>query len=485
MENSQLHSILQQLISLPQETEWLEFKQNNENPEMIGEYISALANSATLHGRSTGYIAWGIEDATQTVVGTKFKPKQKKVGNEELENWLLRLLSPRIDFKIHELIFAGKSVVLFEITSATQQPVSFQGIEYIRIGSYNKKLKDYPQKEKALWNSFSTLTFEKSLALENLTSDEILAKIDYPKYFEITQQNLPDNKQGILERLTAENIIKSKSGNYFDVTNLGAILFAKALKDFNRLSRKAIRVIIYNQNNRINTQREQIFDKGYAISYEQIIQFINNCLPQNEQIGQAFRKDIKMYPEIAIRELVANAMIHQDFSMTGVSVTIEIFRDRMEIRNPGEPLVDTMRFIDSPPQSRNEDLAAFMRRINICEERGSGIDKVIHFVEFFQLPAPEFNVKNDHTEVILFAYKDLRHMDKNDRIRACYQHACLRAVCRETMTNESLRKRFAIDDKNYSIASRIIGDSINAKLIKVYDPENKSKKHAKYLPFWA
>lgn len=208
-------------------------------------------------------------------------------------------------------------------------------------------------------------------------------------------------------------------------------------------------------------------------------------LPQNEQIGQALRQNITMYPDIAIRELVANVMIHQDFNMTGVSSTIEIFSDRMEIRNPGEPLVDTMRFIDLPPQSRNEDLAAFMRRINICEERGSGIDKVVDSVEVFQLPAPDFRVRNKHTEAILFSYKDYKDMNKDDRIRACYQHACLCYVSNKQMTNESLRKRFAIDDKNYSMASRIIADTIAENLIKPYDPENKSKKHAKYVPFWS
>ncbi|NTW19886.1 MAG: transcriptional regulator [Nostocales cyanobacterium W4_Combined_metabat2_030] len=450
MELSQLSIIVQQLISLPQETEWVEFKQNNEKPEAIGEYISALSNSATLHGQNTGYLVWGIEDNTRNIVGTQFKPKQTKIGNEELENWLLRLLFPRINFKIYELTFQNQNLVLLEIPSANYQPVSFQGI-----------------------------------ALENITADEVLTKINYPSYFELTKQNLPDNKQGILERLETEKLINIKANNYYDITNLGAILFAKKLSDFERLGRKAIRVIIYKDKGRIFTQRERVFEKGYAVSYEEIIAFINDQLPENEQIGQALRQNIKMYPEIAIRELVANAMIHQDFNMTGVSSTIEIFSDRMEIRNPGEPLVDTMRFIDIPPQSRNENLAAFMRRINICEERGSGIDKVIDAVEFFQLPAPDFNVKHQHTEAVLLSYRELKDMDKSDRMRACYQHACLRFVCREQMTNESLRQRFAIDDKNYSMASRIIADTINENLIKPYDPENKSKKHAKYVPFWA
>jgi predicted HTH transcriptional regulator len=485
MKATQLSQIIEQLTMLPQETEWVEFKVNNKKPQEIGEYLSALSNAAALHGQNSAYMVWGVENDNHQVVGTEFKPKQIKNGNEELENWLLRNLVPKINFKIHEFIFQDKNLVLFEIPSATHIPISFQGIEFIRIGSYKKKLKDFPEKEKELWSLFSHQTFEKRIALENITSDEVLAKINYPSYFELTQTNLPDIKQGILDRLVQEKLITAKPSCYFDITNLGAILFAKKLTDFERLGRKAIRVIIYNGDGRINTKREELFDKGYAVAFEEIIKFINNQLPQNEQIGQALRQSKKMYPEIAIRELVANAIIHQDFNMTGVSSTVEIFSDRMEIRNPGEPLVDIIRFIDVPPQSRNEDLASFMRRINICEERGSGIDKVVNSVESFQLPAPDFKVNNKHTQAILFAYKKSREMDKSDRIRACYQHACLCFVSNKQMTNESLRTRFGIDDQNYSVASRIIADTIKEGLVKQYDPENKSKKHAKYVPFWA
>ena len=90
----------------------------------------------------------------------------------------------------------------------------------------------------------------------------------------------------------------------------------------------------------------------------------------------------------AVRELVANALIHQDFSVTGAGPMVEIFDGRIEITNPGEPLVDTRRFLDNPPASRNEALTSLMRRFDICEERGSGIDKVVAEVERHQLPAP-------------------------------------------------------------------------------------------------
>jgi ATP-dependent DNA helicase RecG len=148
-------------------------------------------------------------------------------------------------------------------------------------------------------------------------------------------------------------------------------------------------------------------------------------------------------------------------------------------------LIDTLRFIDEPPRSRNETLASFLRRIHICEERGSGIDKVIFQIEMFQLPAPEFLVTDNHTKAILFAYQKLADMDRKDKIRACYQHACLQYVSNKPMTNATLRVRFAIEERNYSIASRIIKETVQEGLIRPADPSNKSKPQAKYVPFWA
>src|SRR5690554_2010386 len=141
--------------------------------------------------------------------------------------------------------------------------------------------------------------------------------------------------------------------------------------------RKAVRLILYRGKSRVETVRELEGSKGYAVGFERLIDYIKTLLPANEEIGKAFRKEVPMYPELAIRELVANALIHQDFSITGTGPMIELFDQRMEITNPGIPLVDTQRFLDSPPQSRNESLASFMRRINICEERGTGVDKVV------------------------------------------------------------------------------------------------------------
>ena len=245
-----------------------------------------------------------------------------------------------------------------------------------------------------------------------------------------------------------------------------------------------MRVIVYEGKGRLKTIREQTGRKGYASGFEGLIDFVNALLPRNEVIGKALREDLPMYPEPAIRELVANALIHQDFAVTGSGPMIEIFSDRMEITNPGLPLVKVERFLDTPPRSRNEALASFMRRVGICEERGSGVDKVVFQTEYYQLPAPSFEAPEGSTRAVLFAHKVLNDMDQDDRVRACYLHACLRFVERDPMTNGSLRERFGIEEKNAAIASRIIRDTVEAKMIKPYDPD-QGKKYAKYLPFWA
>ncbi|TVM17097.1 transcriptional regulator [Oceanidesulfovibrio indonesiensis] len=485
MTTSTFSKMITELTRLQQETEWVEFKENRAEPEEIGEYISALSNSAALVGERAGFLVWGVENGTHRIVGTTFDPASARVGSQELESWLVNHLSPRLHFRWHSGTVEGAHVVALEVPAARGYPVRFKDFEFIRVGSYKKKLKDYPDKAKALWKIFERTSFERDIAAEGIDASEVLALLDYPAYFDAVGVPLPENREGILDKLKQERFVLTRQDGGYDITNLGAILFAKDLGKFDRLGRKALRVIFYNGPNRIETIREQTGVKGYIVGYEGAVSYINDRLPANEIIGQALRTEMRMYPEIAIRELVANALIHQDFSIPGAGPMVEIFSDRMEFTNPGQSLIDPLRLIDHRPRSRNEDLAAFMRRVNICEERGSGIDKVITAVEQHQLPPPDFRIVGDNTVAVLFAPKKLAEMDPAEKIRACYQHACLCHESNTRMTNASLRKRFGIKDKNYATASRIIGDTIKAELVRPFDPEGGSKRLASYVPFWA
>jgi predicted HTH transcriptional regulator len=481
-----LSELLAHLTAANRETEWVEFKLNDDTPEEIGEYISALSNSAALTGKRTGYIVWGISDITHEVLGTTVRLHSKKVGNEELENWLSHHLSPRLNFQVVDDEINGTPISLIEVPAASHTPVRFRDHEFIRVGSYKKKLRDYPEKERDLWRLLERRDWETETAETHVRSADLLALLDYPAYFELLQKPLPDGRSSIITSLADDKLIEfDRLRDTFNITNLGAILFARDLSKFSSLARKMVRLVVYTDRDRSSTLREQIGQRGYAKGFAGLVSYLNDLLPANEQIRQALRTEVRMYPEIAIRELIANALIHQDFRISGTGPIIEVFAERIEITNPGKPLIDTQRFMDAPPQSRNEKLGSLMRRMKICEERGSGIDKVVKAVEMFQLPPPRFDVTDQHTKVTLFAPRKLSSMEKEDRIRACYQHACLRYVSNDTMTNTSLRERFGIAAENYSIASRIIGETMEAQLIKRRDPESKSNKLAKYVPYWA
>lgn len=477
-----LKDLIEHLRKFPTETDWLEFKTNYYDPEDIGQYISALSNAAALNNVQYGYLIFGIDNDTHEIVGTNIILKNKKKGNEELESWITRLLNPKIQFNFYDIEINDKKVSIIEIKRAEYTITKFKNIAYMRIGTNKKPLTDFVGKEKELWRVVNSMPFERCVSIGNLTSSEVLQKLEYSSYFDLLNIPLPDNSNGILQYLLQEEFIKKAENGKWDITNLGAILFAKNINDFKNIKRKNIRVIQYEGKNKLNTIREDTGDKGYAIIFETIIKYINTIIPKNEIIGEALRKEVSMYPELAIREAVANSLVHQDFNISGTGPMVEIYSDRIEITNPGVPLVKIDRFIDNPPKSRNEQVASFLRRIGVCEERGSGFDKIVYSTEVYQLPAPKIEVYDENTKITLYAHLPYEEMSKDDKIRACYMHACLKYVSNEHLTNASLRQRFGIEQN--STVSKLIKKALDDGKIKPYDIET-APRYMEYIPYWA
>lgn len=481
MNKTQLIELVTEIVKQPNESEWVEFKLNYHSAEEIGERISALANGACIHNQPFGYLVFGVEDSTHLIKGTTFNAKLHKKGNEDLEHWLATRLNPRIDFSGYEFDYDDlRHISIYIIPATKSQPVEFLHQAYIRVNTITRKLNDFPEKQAKIWKK-DIIPFEKEIAKDNLSASDITKYLSTETYFDLIKIPYPSNQQGVIDKFIEEGLVVKSKG--YAITKQGALLFAKNFKDFETIERKSIRVIVYKGKNKVETQREQIGIKGYALGFEGLVDWINSQLPANEEIGKALRKETRMYPEIAIRELVANALIHQDLTEKGFPM-IEIFTDRIEISNPGTPVVTPDRFIDAY-LSRNEKLADLMRRLGFCEEKGSGLDKVIFYNELYQLPAINVIVAENRTKVSMYSYKPLNDLDKKDKIRACYQHACLKYVSNEKMTNQSLRDRFKIEDQNAAIASRIIRDSLEEGVIKEDDPESKSRKYASYIPIWA
>ena len=479
-----LTHLVRELIKQPSETPWLEFKHNNDEPKMIGENISALANAAALCDRSCAYMVWGVENDTHELIGTSFDYHTAKKGNEELQTWLRKLLSPNANFEFFMTHIDDKPIVVLTVYKAIDKTVMFEKIDYIRIGSYTKKLNDFPQVKVQLWDKLRGAHFETLAAKADLSMENALKLLDYPTYFDLKNEPLPSSHENILHYLIEEMLVFKQDNGLFSVTNLGAALFAKKISDFPGIARKTIRIAQYRGKDRLEILKENTGNKGYASGFEGLLKYIEALLPASEVIEQALRKTVSIYPMLAIREAIANALIHQDFSISGTGPVIELFPNRIEITNPGVPLVDIQRIIDNPPKSRNERLASLMRRLKMCEELGTGWDKIVITCETYQLPAPKIDLYEENTKVTLFAGIPYSDMSPEDRIRACYQHACLKQIQGERMNNTSLRERFGLEATSTASVSRIIRDALNAKLIKPDDPTT-APRHMKYVPFWA
>ena len=451
-----------------QRLEFKEAKTQFDNRK-LGKYCVALANEGG------GHLLLGIED----------KPPRRVVGTAafndpvEMATKLFQTLGFRVE--IEEVMHPDGRVLVFHIPGRPLGTVyDFEGAYLMRAGEAL-----VPMSEDRLRTIFAEgqPDWLSQPALTDCDDDKVVQLLDTQSYFDLLHLPYPVNRSGVLERFESERLIQ-RAGAGWTITNLGGMLFAKKLEHFDRLARKAARVIVYEGTNKLKTKLDKPGSKGYAVGFQGLVEFINGLVPSNEVIEQALRREVKMFPEIAVRELVANALIHQDFTESGTSVMVEIYDDRMEISNPGKPFISPDRFIDEY-QSRNERLADLMRRLGICEEKGSGVDKVIQAAEVFQLPAPDFRVGEKRTTAVLFSHKAFEAMDRSDRIRATYQHCCLRYVMNQKMTNQSLRERFKLPEKKSESISRAIGAAVDDKKIKPADPEQTSLRYRNYIPFWA
>ena len=482
MENLVL--LVNELRKYDNETPWLEFKHNNYDPEMIGRDISALSNGAALYEKSQAYMLWGIDDKSHDIVGTEYNLQRLKKGNQELENWLHSLLSDNAEFTFESVSMPEGKVGVLIIKKATNYPVTFEKTEYIRVGSYTKKLRDVPAVQAQLWDRLRAEDFEHQYAKQDLLLSEAMRLLDYTKYFDYMDIPQPSDESGVKHFLEEEGLVVREDSGLYAISNLGAILFSKKLSAFEHLGRKAVRVVQYEGNNRLLTLKDNTHDGGYAIVFESLIRYINALLPSVEVITDTIRETKSVYPELAIREAVANALIHQDFSITGTGPTVEIFSNRIEITNPGTPLINIMRIIDNPPKSRNEKMAALMRRLGMCEELGTGWDKIVISCELNQLPAPRIETYEGSTRVMLFSNIPFSALSPEDKLWACYLHACIMHVQGEQLTNSSLRNRFGLKESSAGSISRLIKDAVAKGILKPLDPDT-APRYMKYLPFWA
>ena len=465
------------LKPVPSELNDLDWKSDlSPKSDKLAQHISAFANQS-----GGGFLVFGVNDD-----GTLFSVTQNDANSivERLGNIAISSLNHPIVIEHAFIEYEGYSLLFVYIPEHKDKPVHIKGGDlfnsYCRSAGLTVKM---PQHLVRIQAGISQgVPYELQIAMDHLTPDYVLQALHYQKAFEILGREVPSTKEPILN-IMREYHFCGFTSNHWHITNLGALLFANNLRDFSFLGGKSLIIRKFFGTNNLDMDFDRISNLGYAIDFHDSIDFIMKHTHKGE-IRDIRRTYDYIYPKDAIREFVANALIHQDFTHPGSQIAVEIFTDRLTITNPGEPLNDVNLLIHLPPKSRNELLANTMYLLNFCEKRGSGINKAYEAIEQKGNPAVKFRKSEVHTQVILFPVKDFREMTKSERINVCYQHACLLFKKNVPITNQSLRDRFHVSKGKSKAISFIISDALEMGLIKPYNENSESRKFASYIPYY-
>ncbi|RYE48396.1 MAG: hypothetical protein EOP24_06000 [Hyphomicrobiales bacterium] len=475
-----LRSLEETLAPLPHEINELDWKtQLSSHKDRLAEHLMAFGNHA-----NGGTLVFGIDD-DGTATGLDAE-NVAKVTNT-LANLGRDAVEPPLAIDHTVVTFMDVPVLLVHVPEQATKPVHRRGqsIEQTWIRSGGTTRKASRQEVGSMLMNSSTPRWEELRASALVDLPEVQRLLDLEVIATLLQRPLPNAAEDLSRWLHAEGITVPDGRGYY-ITNFGAVAAARNLTDFPDLERKRIRVIRYRGTNKVDTIDELPGRRGYAVGFEGLIGHLKKVLPHSEVIQQSLRTEVAMYPELALRELIANALIHQDFTVTGAGPMVEIYDDRIEVTNPGTLLPGKKpdRLIGTTPESRNEKLASSFRRYRICEERGTGFQKIVRTIELFGLPPLVLAPQENAFRVTISAPRKFTSMSIPERIEACYQHAALQYLSSQTLTNTTLRERFKLSERHRNQITNLIIDALAAGRIKRKDVGG-GKKFAEYVPYWA
>jgi ATP-dependent DNA helicase RecG len=392
-----LQNLLTNLRGLPEETEWMEFKRNWDLSDDIGRYLSGLSNVAALLSKEYAYLIWGIENGSHDLVGTEFKPRQTKgCGNEDLEPWLLRLLNPRIDFRIYEFEVEGKPVVIFEIPAARETPVAFSGTRYFRVGSYLKRLDEFPEKEAALWRALRNRNVDWSAGV---VDQACLDDLDPEALVFARQQYRMKHPGRVIELDTWDDITflnKAKVCIGGQITRTALLLLGRE-ESSHWLSPAQAHVTWVLRSAQGVEMDYSHFDAPLILAGDRLMEKVRNLTIRQLPSGTLFPHEITQYDPWVIRETLHNCIAHQEYS-SGGRISIVETPDALLFTNLGSFIPGTVEEVianDAPPEVyRNPFLANAMVNLNMIDTIGSGIKRVFSVQRKRSFPMPDYDLSD-------------------------------------------------------------------------------------------
>lgn len=383
--------LIDRLRALPAETEWIEFKRNRYEPQVLGQYLSALANSACLASQPRGYLVFGVEDATHAVVGTRFDPYSTKAkGNQDLLPWLAAGLRPNTGFEPHVVAHPDGRVVLFEIGPARGEPVNFHGTPYVRVGSSKTELRNHPEKARALWTRGSDWSAEVCAAasLADLDPDAIATAREQ---FVVKHPGQAAVVAGWDDQTFLNKARVLKQGA---ITNAALLLLGRP--ESASLLSPAVAKISWILKDAGNRELDyEHFGPPFLLAGDRLLKRIRNLIVRALPSGTLFPQEITQYDPWVIREALHNAIAHQDYRRHGRIIVVE-FPDRVLVTNVGDFLpgdIETVIRQDAPQALyRNPFLADAMVELNLIDTQGGGIKRMFETQRRRSFPLPDYDL---------------------------------------------------------------------------------------------
>ncbi|MFV5515664.1 RNA-binding domain-containing protein [Acinetobacter gerneri] len=395
-----IKNLVQQLVNEPNEQEWLEFKENYHSAEEIGERISALANGACLCNKRNGYLIFGVKDSDQSIVGTNFDPKKQKAkGNEDLEFWLSSRLNPRLDFKIYDVEIDGKKVIVFEIPATSHTPVTFLHEAYIRVGSITKKLKDYPEKAKKIWQSMST---DWSAEICQDATIEDLDPIAIAKARQLFIRKNPRLAEEVPNWDDVTFLNKARLTIKGKITNTAIVLLG--LPESAHFINPAVAQITWILKSADGIEKDyEHFYTPFLLAVDEVYHKIRNLKYRYLMSGTLFPEEVDQYDPYIIREALSNAIAHQDYRLGGRITVVEKEDSTLTFQNYGRFLpvsIENVILNDAPEQKyRNTFLVNAMMQLNLIDTIGSGIRRMFLKQKEKFFPMPDYSFENNRVQV--------------------------------------------------------------------------------------
>ena len=399
MNTAELTALLDRLRAEPRETEWLEFKANRYEPQVLGEYLSALANSACLQGRPRGYLAFGIEDGSHAVKGTTFDPQAEKgKGEQLLPLWLSLGLRPNVGFETHAFIYQGERVVLFEVHPAFDRPVEFYGTAYVRDGTSKTELSKYPEKARTIWNrrvDWSAQVCERA-SLDDLEPQAIAkARREFATKF-------PAQAAAAAGWGYPTFLNKAKLTIRGGVTHAALLLLGKP--EASTLLAPAVARISWLLKNERNEDLDyEHFGPPFLLNVDKVLARIRNLTVRELPGGTLFPVELTQYDPWVIREALHNCIAHQDYGLRGRVQVVET-PDALLLTNVGGFLpgrVETVIEQDAPLEIyRNPFLAEAMVNLNMIDTQGGGIKRMFMKQRERFFPMPDYDLSQSERVMV-------------------------------------------------------------------------------------